>query len=365
MGKSERQTKIQELEKALEAKVICFVTSDRPNIEPAASFMSRDCLKMLERHLPIGEQYDTLALFLVSHGGDVDVPWPLVNLLRAQCKKLQVAIPYHCHSAATQFAIGCDEIIAGPRATLSPTDPTMNFRTGPDESSPVMQVGVEDVNAFVEFVKNTLNKEFASHGHEALNKLMDRVKPEQLGSINRTYLRSKLLIAKMLGLTSKKYSKEERDKVESHLTTAYCAHAHFISRNEMIEDLALPVVPAEKLGIDSLMWSLYEDYAAEFNSREPYDMQRELHSATQNPTSVRLVGKYIESTSRTDKYVQTLTLQGAGLPNINFTIPVLNPPVDPAVFQQLIQHLMTELNNQLRPFLVAKKIASFGEWQTE
>jgi hypothetical protein len=364
MAKAERQAKITELEKALKAKVICFLTSDRPNVEAPANWISKDCVKVFEQHLAINDKCETLALFLVSHGGDMDVPWPLVNLLRGHCKKLQAVIPYVCHSAATQIVLGCDELVAGRRAQLSPTDPMLQIRTGTDENSPIMNVGVEDINAFVKFVRNSLGREFSRYGHEALTKLMDTLKPPILGSVNRTYLRSRLLIEKMRGLTSRKVSKKEMDRLVDYLTVAYFAHSHFISREEMIHELKLKVVPAENLKIDALIWELYEEYANEFQSRKPYDMQGELQGATTNPVTVQIKGKYVESTPRTDVYIQTTTLQGTGIPNINFTLPQ-NVQVSQQDLQTIINHLSQQLSNQLKPFQVAKKLSSYGEWKTE
>jgi len=365
MGKAERHLKIEQVEKALNAKVICFITSDRTGLEPPGCAMTRDCIKIIEQHLDISDHYDTLALYLVSHGGDIDVPWPMVNLLRCHCKKLQVVIPYICHSAATQIALGCDEMIVGPRAQLSPTDPTLAVRAGTDENAPVMKFGVEDINAFVRFVRTNLGRRFSSHGHEALGKLMDRIQPELLGSVNRTYFRSRLLIEKMRGLTSKKYDKKEMDSLVDYLTVAYFSHSHCISREEMKKDLHLPIVLAEELKIDKVIWELYEEYALEMDSRRPYDAQHELSQAATNPVILTMKGKFVESTKRTDIYTQTTILQGAGVPNFNFTLPDLQGQVPPQLVQPIINHFMQELNNQLKPFQVAKKVASFGEWKTE
>src|SRR3990172_2505217 len=174
MPRDERQRMIGELEKALGSKVICFLTSDRFGVQMP---ISRDCVKVLQQHLGPREHYESVALYLVSHGGDLDVPWALVNFLRGHCNKLRTVLPYICHSAATLIACGCDEIIAGSRAELSPTDPTLQVRTGPDESAPTMQFGVEDINAFVEFLRDKLGAGFTRHGHEALTKLMDTVPP--------------------------------------------------------------------------------------------------------------------------------------------------------------------------------------------
>lgn len=364
MGKDERRAKIQQLEKKLGTKVICFLTSDRPGVEPPACFITRDCVKIIEQHLDIGRPQQVLTLYLVSHGGDLDVPWGLVNLLRSHCKKLQVILPYISYSAATMIALGCDPLIAGPRAQLSPTDPTLQVRTGTGESAPVMQFGVEDVNAFVGFVKETLGRQFSRHGHEALARLIDGVQPEALGSISRTYRRTRLIIEKMLGLTTRRYSKAEIGRMVDLLTVRYFSHSHAISRDEMTRDLKLPVVRAEKLNVDGLIWELYEEYAAEFQSRQPYELQGELHRSTANPVTVQLKCKFVESAERTDVYVQTAILQGTGVPDFNFTVPQI-PGIPEPLLQQVIQHFLGELNSQLRPFLVAKKLASFGEWKSE
>jgi hypothetical protein len=193
------------------------------------------------------------------------------------------------------------------------------------------------------------------------------VKPEALGSINRTYFRSRLLIEKMCALTPKKHSKEEMDKLVDYLTVAYYSHSHFISRNEMINDLKLPIIRAEKLGLDGIIWELYEEYATEMQSRNPYDAQRELSQASTNPTTVSMKGKFVESKNRTDVYVYNNILQGAGTPNFNFSLPTLpaGVTIPPAVLQQIIAYFLQQLNSQLAPFQIAKKIASFGEWRIE
>jgi len=365
MGKDERRAKITQLEKELKAKVVCFLTTDRPGVEPPACLITRDCIKVIEQHLQIGEPQSAIALYLVSHGGEVDVPWPLVNLLRSSCTKLYGVIPYICHSAATLIALGCDELIVGPRAQLSPTDATLQIKTGTGENAPVLQFGVEDVNSFVQFVKSTLGARFPRYGHESLAKLVDRVPPEALGTINRMYSRTRVIIEKVLRLTNRKYSEKEMNSLISLLTVAYYAHTHLISRQEMENDLHLPLVRAEKLGLTELIWDLYEDYAQEFQSRKTFDMQGELHHSNQNPVTVEIRCKFVESVKRTDLFVQTLVLQGTGFPNFNFTIPQIAGLQDPSILQQLVQHFMGELNTQLRPFLVAKKLSSFGEWRTE
>jgi hypothetical protein len=361
VGKEQRLEKITELQEKLKSKVICFLTSDRLN---SGMQISRDCTKVMQQHLDIHEQNDTISLFIVSHGGDLDIPWEMINLLRCHCKKLQAVIPYVCHSAATLIAIGCKELIVGPRGQLSPTDPKLNVRTGTGDDAPILSFGVEDINAFVEFVRDTLQRGFKNYGHESLAKLIDRVQPELLGSINRTYFRNKLLIEKMLRLSGKSYSRSAINRIIEHLSVAYFSHSHAISRAEMSADLRLPIVYAEKRDCAELIWQLYEDYAAEFQSRRNFDIQEEFHKSAKNPLSVEVKGKYVESPARTDFFVQTTMIAGTGTPNFQFTIPQL-PGATPDVIQQLLNHFIGEMQTQLKPLSIAKKTSTFGEWRTE
>lgn len=361
MTKETRRLKIAKLEEKLGSKVICFLTSDRPGVD---THIGRDCPKIVQQHLSATEHHGKLSLYIVSHGGDLDVPWDLITLLRAHCKKLQAVIPYVCHSAATMIALGCDELVVGPRGQLSPTDPTLQVRTGADENAPIMQFGVEDINAFLKFVRTELGRGYSRHGHEAISKLIDRVQPELLGSINRTYFRIRLLIEKMLRLTGRRYGSAAMKRITDQLTVAYYSHQHFISREEIMNDLKLPVVRAENLGVHGLIWELYEEYQSEFQSRTPFDLQAEAHKSTANPLTVEIKGRFVESVERSDTYVQTMLIAKTGLPTFNFTIPQIQG-VPPQALQQVIQHFMGELNNQLQPFMVAKKLSSFGEWRSE
>lgn len=263
------------------------------------------------------------------------------------------------------IALGCDRIIAGPRAQLSPTDPSLTIKMGTEENSPVMQFGVEDVNAFINFAKTTLgSRSFREHGHEALARLIDHVKPPTLGSISRHHYRTGLLIEKLLGLTAKRYTKAELERKTTLLTTAYYAHTHFISRGEMMSELGLPVTKAEDLRIEGALWELYEDYAKELQSRVPFEMQKELNAATSDPTIAELKGKFVESEKRTDVYIQRLTIQGAGVPNFNFALPQV-PGLDTSVVQQIFQNWIAQLSAQLKPLQAARKVSSFGEWRSE
>jgi hypothetical protein len=365
LGKEQRLEKIRELEKILNSKVICFLTTDRFNLPPPPQFISKDCAKILQQHVAIGEKFPKLSLFIVSYGGDMGVPWEIVKLLSGHCETLQAVIPYVCQSAATMIAIGCDERVVGARGQLSPTDPTLQVKTGAGADAPTISFGVEDINAFIEFAKNTLGRSFATHSHEALNKLIDRVQPDQLGSINRTYLRNILLIRKLLNLNrGTRHPNSRIEKIIRHLTVAYYAHGHTISRDEMRTDLDLPIIEAESLGCDKLIWDLYEDYASEFESRKLFDAQQEFQAATPNPLIKRVKGKYIESTKQTDVYVQTHTITGTGTPNFNFTVPQIQGTTADLV-QQIFNHFMAEMQNQLKPLQTGKVTSTSGEWIRE
>ena len=114
---------IRKIQEARNSRVLCLVTTDRVGVSPLMSMMQQDAL----RHV-----YDfaratwsgtakKLDLFLYTRGGDSDVPWALMSMLReiiGKEKELNALVPYRCHSAGTIAVLGADTIVMGPKAEL-------------------------------------------------------------------------------------------------------------------------------------------------------------------------------------------------------------------------------------------------------
>ena len=87
---SKRDAMLQEIERGLKMKVIAYLTGDRPGLETQ---IGGDVIVRFRRHLEAIGDIGTLGLFLYTRGGDTNVPWRLVTLLREYCEKLVVFVP--------------------------------------------------------------------------------------------------------------------------------------------------------------------------------------------------------------------------------------------------------------------------------
>jgi hypothetical protein len=158
MGLNERIALIKKIEEIRGSSVICFLTGMRPNVQ---SQIADDSVRVIYDHLlllparPVGK----LDIYLVSNGGSGTVPWRLVPLFREFSASFNVLIPYRAYSAATLLALGADEIVMHPFAELGPIDPTVTNEFNPladDGSGRRLGISVEDVKAYVTFIKTTV-----------------------------------------------------------------------------------------------------------------------------------------------------------------------------------------------------------------
>lgn len=149
---------IREIEEIRESKVIVYFTGDR---QPFGSRMAEDAVRPLYDHLLAldfsNRSSRKIELYLYSRGGDVSVPWRIINMIREFCDEFNVLIPYKAYSAATLLSMGADRIVMGKRAELGPIDPTLVKATVGESSLPPQEIAVEDVNAFLAFVKERAN----------------------------------------------------------------------------------------------------------------------------------------------------------------------------------------------------------------
>src|ERR1043166_2174154 len=109
MGFQERLGLISEIEKIRQSKVICYLTSLRPNLSAS---MAEDAVRIFFEHLMLLQErpIPKLDVFLCSNGGSGALPWRLISLLREFADKIGVLIPYRAYSAATMVALGADAI---------------------------------------------------------------------------------------------------------------------------------------------------------------------------------------------------------------------------------------------------------------
>ncbi len=280
MGFYDRLPLIQKIEELRGSKVLCYVTSLRPNVN---SQISDDAVREFIDHLQrLSERANKIDLFIISNGGDSIVPWRLIPVLREYSLKIAVLIPFKAYSAATIMALGADEIVMHKFAAMGPIDPTVTNEFNPFEQGTGRRLGisVEDVKAYISFIRNTAGINHEEEVVKAVEILAKEVHPLALGNVERFISQSRMIATKLLQMHTEKSEEHNISTVVEALASKLYFHGHPINRREAIE-LGLKVVESVPVEIESLMWDLYEDFETEMQFRMPFDPVAALHRATQ------------------------------------------------------------------------------------
>jgi hypothetical protein len=263
---------ISEIELERASKLLIYVTSDRQ--PPLAAKIALDTTPIFYNHLSRIGNFKKIDLFIFSTGGDVILPWRLVNLIREYCKNFGVLIPYKSHSAATMIALGADEIIMGVLGELSPIDPNIVSPFNPPHpdvpKEPKIEIGVEDVFGYLNLAKEKLGITEQTNVVKVLEKLIERIHPLAIGGVYRTHSLIRLLALKLLKLHMKQKNEVKlAQQIVDNLVEKLYYHGYLINRIEA-KNLGLKIrIPSTKL--EDLMWKLYLAYAEEMGLGKPFN----------------------------------------------------------------------------------------------
>src|SRR5207245_1573237 len=222
--------------------VICFLTSLRPNV---SSQIAEDSVRVFFDHLALlpARPVEKLDIFLCSNGGSGTVPWRLVSLFREFSTSFNVLIPYRAYSAASLIALGADEIVMHPFAELGPIDPTVSNEFNPKEKGTGRRLGisVEDVKAYVDFIKETVGLTHQDELVKAIEILANKVHPLALGNVERFLSQSRMIARKILGTHKDEVEKHVIEDIVENMASKLYFHGHPINRKEAKDDLKLKV----------------------------------------------------------------------------------------------------------------------------
>jgi hypothetical protein len=272
MAFAERSALVRRIEEARGSSVVCFLTSLRQNVPSA---IADDSVRVFFDHLlklP-ARPVDKLDIFLCSNGGSGTVPWRLVSLFREFSKKFCVLIPYRAYSAASLIALGADEIVMHPFAELGPIDPTVSNDFNPKEEGTGRQLGisVEDVKAYVNFIKNTVGITHEDELIKAIEILAGKVHPLALGNVERFLIQSRMIARKILRTHMNESEEHLIDEIVENMASKLYFHGHPINRVEAKKDLRLQVNLEVAPEIETAMWDLYQDFEIEFDNQSVFN----------------------------------------------------------------------------------------------
>ena len=354
---------IMDLEKARKSKVIVYFTGDR---QLSGTQIAEDAVRPLYDHL-INLDFEckeekVIDLYLYSRGGNVSVPWKIVTMIREFCNEFNILIPYKAYSAATLLSLGADNIIMGRKAELGPIDPTLVKGTAAEGAFPPQEVPIEDVNAFLSFIKNRANINDQAALAQMVGVLVEQIGPLTLGSVDREDSHIRLVARKLLTSHNRKMEEEKLQAIIETLTEKMYSHGHAIGRKEAT-DIGLPVISVDN-EIEELMWSLYIKYEDFLKLNDPIDPEIELG----NKESVMLENRpmaAIESAGKLHLFRANIQLnKNRQIPpspqiNINFNInlpPDIKPNQIPRQTQQILQEMNVQIAQQI-PQMVQQEIA--------
>jgi hypothetical protein len=283
MPLAERSILLKKLEGLRGSSIICYLTSLRPNVP---SVMAEDQVRVFFDHLQLlpSRPLAQLDIFLVSNGGNGVVPWRLIALFREFTKKVCVLIPYRAYSAASLLALGADEIVMHPFAELGPIDPTVSNDYNPTNPLGVRTgISVEDVKAYIHFVKSTVGITHEDELVKALIALTDKIHPLALGNVERFLSQSRMVARKLLGTHMQNDDHHAIDEIVENMASKLYFHGHPINRHEAIKDLKLKVRADLQPELETAMWNLYLDFEREFENTSVFDPAA-LISAQPTPT---------------------------------------------------------------------------------
>jgi hypothetical protein len=305
MTKDERLEAIKALEEVRGSRVLAYVTADRG---VANAPISEDVLRIAYDHvrgLVDGQGPKKLDLFIYSRGGDMMLPWPLVNMFREFFDDFSALVPFKAHSAATFIALGADEIVMTPVGELTPVEPTVKMAFSPsDPSNPANKLGinVEDVAAYFEFTRDRAEVDSEAGKAAALGDVTRQVHPIALGHVHRFHKLASLQSEKLLSLhmdTEKDHAQIE--DIKKSLVSRLFAHEYRIGRREA-RALGLNAVDATA-DEDAAIWQLFEGYEAAMDLRVPVLPTHSMFPPNDSRAEldgVKLV--YVESGVRTDVF---------------------------------------------------------------
>jgi hypothetical protein len=265
-----RTQMIAQLEELRGSSVICLLTTLRQGVQGQ---ISDDQVRVIFDHLlKMGKRpIENLDLFLVSNGGSGVVPWRLVSLFREFAKSFRVLIPYRAYSAATLLALGADEIVMHPFGELGPIDPSVSNEFNPKSpSGQTIPISVEDVKAYVAFIKKTVGITHEDELVKTIEALCSQVHPLALGNVERFVSQSRMIATKVLKTHMDGDADHIIDELVENMTSKLYFHGHPINRKEARQDLKLKVLSDPTAELEDTMWKLYLNFEQSFENTDPF-----------------------------------------------------------------------------------------------
>lgn len=224
----ETQKIIAGLEKKLDGAFLAYWTSGNGSVchNDVAGFYE------VFRHLGPKKR---IYLFIKSSGGNPQAALRIVNLLRQFAQNIIALIPLEAASAATMISLGADEIRMGPLAYITAVDTSLTHDLSPvDRNNGLVSVSQDELNRVLKLWRASAPAEDSN----PYTNLYTHIHPLVFGAIDRASSLSIKICEEILSYHVE--NKKERERISTHLNSAYPSHGYPIMLREATR-IGLPV----------------------------------------------------------------------------------------------------------------------------
>ncbi len=265
MDVAERIARYEAIEKHRGRPLIVYATTTRPNV---GGQMAADAVRgFIDQLDSIPTDVNHIDVLIHSTGGDALTAWKLMAVLRERFERVSVLVPFMAFSAATIFALGADEIVLHPHASLGPIDPQVLI-TLPDGKQ--RRFSFEDVGAFLRFVLEEVGLSEQAHLTPIAENLFKVVDPLHVGAAKRASELSTDVGERLLQMHAA--SPEEKSaarRIAEGLNKSFFAHGDAVSRSRA-RDLQLSIAPDDRT-LEALIWNAFLALEEHMELRKPFN----------------------------------------------------------------------------------------------
>jgi len=288
MSHKERMELCKKIEAHRGRPLVIYATNKRPG---AVGNMATDVLPFwADQLMTVPSDAKAIDLMIAGFGGDPMVSWRIMSSIRERIDNVAVLVPQTAYSAATLLALGANEIIMHPNANLGPIDMQITTtQVGPGGESIQRQFSTEDVEAFLDFVRERLGVSDQEHLRRLFEMICKEVGTLGVGFTARSVKLATALGEKLLAMhmTGAENATRRKTLVET-LSTQFHSHAYPVSRKEAME-VGLPISRERDEELESLIWQLWLDLEEEFQERRPFNPMTELLGRADTSTAKTLL----------------------------------------------------------------------------
>ena len=177
---------------------------------------------------------------------------------------------------------------------MGPIDPTVTNEFNPVDTrtNRALGISVEDVKAYVSFIKETVGIKHEEELVRTVEILANKIHPLALGNVERFISQSRMIARKLLTLHTHEDDQHKLDSIIEALASKLYFHGHPINRVEARKELGLSVLENVPVEVETTMWDLFVDFETEMKFRENYDPVNKLAGGV--PPNAFIPGQFTE-----------------------------------------------------------------------